>query len=223
MRYALALHSRLYILDSVYSRTLKHSRLEHNREYRVESADSRVQRVRECKVQRVESVERESTESARMQSREYTECRESLCSPHCTLMCSSLGNASDSATEQRASCATRGHRTRGVLGASGWTIRLTEHAVDNGRQRGTTEHLGEGQTSVPGERRELTNLWCLLERRLISAHPAHPKHRPSHAPVDQRAANLTHWKFAGFVAAGHASQFPTRLTIVLTRLSVLIS
>jgi hypothetical protein len=112
-----------------------------------------------------------------------------------------------------------------------------EDTVDRacGRQRKTersTEHLGEGQTSVSGERRELTNLWCLLERRLISAHPAHPKHRPSHAPVDQRAANLTHWKFAGFVAAGWvwkvcASQilslrlsrgFPSRVFVVVNEL-----
>ena len=62
MRYALALHSRLCILDSVpsqsvYSRTLKHSRLEHNREHRVESADSRAQRVRECRVESTESAE----------------------------------------------------------------------------------------------------------------------------------------------------------------------
>jgi hypothetical protein len=97
MRYALALHSRLYILDSVpsqsvYSRTLKHSRLEHNREYRVESADSRVQRVRECKVQRVESVERESTESARVQRvrecrAESTQSAESHCALHTALSC----------------------------------------------------------------------------------------------------------------------------------------
>ena len=114
----------------------------------------------ECNV-RVQSRECESTaESARMQSRECRECenaklrvksqecRESLCSPHCTLMCSSLGNARDSATTQRASCATRGLWVR-AGGRYGWQS-----------MRSTTEERGvntRGRVARGGRNKHLHN------------------------------------------------------------------